>query len=263
MASVECLEPVLDRNELIDFLDETLVQTEENPDGMLFEEDSISLTTSNGTTHTLWRYRFVSDLQWMLLKRYGFANILRPKNGESDKLQRSASLAKVLMKLYEADETLIAASLASLLRDLGSKDLARRYHRMAEYSGHRTLMRDQAFPWEYGRAVKFLNQAVEAMLKFFPDTESLAVAQKACELALHTENKSDEAQALYLHAIILFRTKEFQSPRNLAKSSLDIRQLIRESVIFGMWRTHCACLVILQVIFKSRRLHSTYRLSTR
>jgi tetratricopeptide (TPR) repeat protein len=110
---------------------------------------------------------------------------------------------------------------------------------MAEYSGHRNLMREQAFllcslnkdtwePWEYRRAVNFLNTAVEAMVKFFPDVETLAVAQKACELAQHAEDKYAEGKAFYLHAMMRFRMKEFQTARNLAKISLGIRQLIRD-----------------------------------
>jgi energy-coupling factor transporter ATP-binding protein EcfA2 len=133
-----------DRDELIDFLDEKLIQTEDNPDGLLVEGDSVNIIASDGATHTLWRYNFVSDLYWIALEQYGFANQPRPGKSNSEKREKSAALAKALIATYATEERLVAAPLARLLGDIGDREAARQYRQMADYVAEHAAMREQA-----------------------------------------------------------------------------------------------------------------------
>jgi tetratricopeptide (TPR) repeat protein len=227
-----------DSDELIDFLDEELVQTEDNPDGLLLEDESVSITMPGGATRTLWRYSFVSDLHWTALARYGFADQQRPGKGDSEKLEKSAALAQALIETYAPEERLVAAPLARLLRDIGQRETAQHYQRMADYAADRAVMREQALhlltinkdewgQWECGRVAKFLIEAGKVMGNVFPFSEMLAVSEEACKLAHRAKDESDEAYAHYLCGVSLHVEGENRVARDRVSNALDIWQRIR------------------------------------
>jgi tetratricopeptide (TPR) repeat protein len=222
-----------DRDELIDFLDDALVQTEEKPDGLLIEDKSISITMPDGVTRILWRYRFVSDLHWTVLDRYGFAEQPRPNKTGTEKLEMSAALTKALIETYTPEERLVAAPLARLLGYLGDKATAQHFQRMADYTTGRAMMREQALyllainkdewgKWECGRAAKFLIEAGKAMNNAFPHSETLTVLEGACKLARQANDEIDEAYTQYLYGFLLLEEGEYRAARDRASDSLDI-----------------------------------------
>ena len=60
-----------DTDEFVDFLDEALRLSEEQPSGLLEDLGMIEITTSVTTSHLLYRYGFVSELHWFTLDKYG------------------------------------------------------------------------------------------------------------------------------------------------------------------------------------------------
>ncbi len=226
-----------DRDELIDFLDAVLTQSEDNPDGLLLEDDGIEIHEPDGTTRTVWRYSFVSDLHWMALERYGFAIEPRPGKQGSQKLEKSAALINALREIYAPEERYAAAPLARLLREVGDGETARHYQRMADYAAKREVMREQALhllivnkdhwePWQCERAGKFLIEAGRAMMNAFPHHETLSVCEEACRLARRAKNREDEAHAQYLCGFILHAEGENKLARERANDSLHIFRLL-------------------------------------
>jgi tetratricopeptide (TPR) repeat protein len=228
-----------DRDELIDFLDEALVQSEDNPDGLLLEDEAVNIPTPDGATRTLWRYRFVSDLHWMALERYGFSNEQRPERSDTERLEKCAALAEALIENYAPEERLVAAQLARLLREIGQHEAAQRYQRMSDYAAKREVMREQALylltvskddwdQWQYENVARFLIEAGQAMVNAFPYQETLAVLEEAHKMAQRAKSYQDEAHALYLSGFILRAEGEYTLARERANDSLDICLRIRK-----------------------------------
>jgi tetratricopeptide (TPR) repeat protein len=224
-----------ERDELVDFLDDNLVQSEEIPDGLLLEEESVVFTLPDGTRRTLCRYSFVSDLQWMMLERYGFAGTHRPEGAGSFKLKQAAALVKALTGLYEPDRRLVARPLARLLREMGSDDGAQHYQRMSDYTAQHALLREQAFflmaldkdnwgQWEYKRAVKFLNEAFWLMYTSIPYAESIAIGKESCNLAHHAGDLEAKARALYGYGYMSYAVTDYQTAQKMGEDSLEIYQ---------------------------------------
>lgn len=80
-----------DRDELVDFLDDTLVRGEDRPEGVLVEEESVPIDDPRSGRRYLCRYAFTSDLYWLTLGRYGLA--------DSRKAGVSLTLARALAEL--------------------------------------------------------------------------------------------------------------------------------------------------------------------
>jgi tetratricopeptide (TPR) repeat protein len=226
-----------DRDELIDFLDEELVQTEDNPDGLLFEDDSVSITMPDGSTRTLWRYNFASDLHWMALKQYGFSDQPRPGKGNSEKLEMSEALAKALIETYAPEERLVAAQLARLLRETGYVEASLKYQQIANYAARREVMREHALyllsinkdEWDQlrcGFVAKFLIEAGEEMFDAVPHYETLEVLEEACKLAKRAKYSDVVAQAHYSCGFVLHAEGKYTSATESAQNSLDIFRLI-------------------------------------
>jgi len=228
-----------DRDDLIDFLDERLVQSEDNPDGLLLEDDNVNVLRPDGATRTLWRYSFVSDLHWLALDRYGFANEQRPDKSDSERWEKTAALVNTLEETYAPEERLVAAPLARLLQRIGHTEAAQHYQRMADYSADRELMRQRALylltinkddwdPSQWGLAARFLIEAGKAMLNACPHQETRAVLEEAGTLAHRADCKSDEAYARYLCGYISRCEGDHKSARDDANTSFDIFSRLRE-----------------------------------
>ena len=222
-----------DRDDLIDFLDENLVQSDHNPDGVLLEDDSVSIGKPDGSVTNLWCYRFVSELHWLALERHGFAETERPDKGSSERREKTAAFVKALKETYAPEERLIAATLARLLRDLGSTKESQEYQRIANYAANHSLMREQALylltinkdDWEErrcGETAKFLIDAGRVMVHAVPHEETRMVLVEAVKLAQRAKNKIDEAKAFGRYGFVLLLEGEMESARDNALNALKI-----------------------------------------
>lgn len=227
-----------DRDELIDFLDDELVQTEENPGGLLLDEGGVTVAAPDGSARTLWRYSFVSDLHWMALSCYGFTDERRPGAEDSERLEKCAAMADALIETYADDDRLAAAPLARLLRDLGDTEAARHYQRMADFTADRLFMRDHALhlltvnkdewgPLECARTAEFLIAAGKTMSDTSPHSETLAVFEEALEMARHANVKHTEAYAQLNCGHFLFLEGQYRAARDRNNESLQLYRSIK------------------------------------
>ena len=227
-----------DRDELIDFLDEKLVQTEENPDGLLLDEGGITVAAPDGSSRTLWRYSFASDLHWIILSRHGFTDERRPGAEDSERMEKCAAMADALIETYADDERLAAAPLARLLRDLGDTEAARYYQRLADYAADHLFMREHALhlltvnkdewgPLESARTAEFLLAAGSAMSHTSPHSETLAVFEEALKMARHADDKHNEAYAQNKCSYILFLEGQYRAARDRGNEALQLYRSIR------------------------------------
>lgn len=226
-----------DRDELIDLLDDRLVQSDTNPDGILLEEGGIQISAPDGPTKTFWRYSFVSELHWLALERYGFANEERPNKTQTEKLEMTDRLTGALIDLYGPEARLVAPALARLLRTLGRNEIAEHYQRTSNYGAERELMREHALrlvnidkdDWgqlECGRSALFLIEAGGAMFDVFAYSETLAVAEEAQKLAHRANHIETEARALFLSGTILHAGGEINLASDRALQSLNLYRSI-------------------------------------
>ncbi len=229
-----------DRDDLIDFIDETLVQTDDKPDGLLLEDGSISIAKPDGSITNLWCYRFVSELHWLALERHGFAETERPDKGSSERREKTATLVKALKETYAPEERLIAATLARLLRELGRTEETQKFQRIANYAAHHSLMREQALyvltvnkdDWEErrcGEAAKFLTDAGRAMLNAFPHAETRMVFVEAVKLAHRAKNQIEEATASCACGFVLMLQGEMESARNRVVNALKFFEQVSDA----------------------------------
>jgi hypothetical protein len=167
-----------DRDELIDFFDDHLVASDEQPDGVLRDDGGGTIEDPATGQRTLWRYAFVSDLHWHALNRYGLT--------DSERKQLSLTLARTLASLYAPEEKLIARALARLFKACGDEASATRYRRTADYTTSREAMHQQATlmmavnkdDWDEGRcrqATAMFVAAGKQMRPAYPFEETLSV----------------------------------------------------------------------------------------
>ena len=229
-----------DRNDLIDFVDENLVQSDDNPDGLLLEDGSVSIAKPDGSITNLWYYRFVSELHWLALERHGFAETERPDKGSSERLEKTATLVEALKETYAPEDRLVAATLARLLRDLASTEESQEYQRMANYAANRTLMREHALnlltvnkddweEWRCGQTAKFLIDAGRVMLNAFPHEETRMVFEEAVKLAHRAMNEIEEATASSACGFVLMLEGEMESARYRVVNALNFFEQVHDA----------------------------------
>jgi hypothetical protein len=188
-----------DRDELVDFLDDTLVQGEERPKGVLVEDESVPIDDPRIGRRYLCRYAFTSDLYWLTLERYGLPDSRKP--------EVSLSLARALAELYAPDEQQVARTIARLYEADGDHSSAVRYQRMADYRGGHEVLRWQALAilsapkehwshWAYLRNTTLLLEAGYKMTHAYPFSETLAVFEAAYDMARRTGVREDQAEVL-------------------------------------------------------------------
>jgi tetratricopeptide (TPR) repeat protein len=254
----------VDRDELIDFFDETLVQSEDNPGGILLDEGGIKVTKPDGSTPTLWRYGFVSELHWLALERHGFAEIERPGKMGSERLEKTAILIAALREAYAPEERLAAVPLARLHRYLGNTDESQQYQRVTNYSANRSLMRDHALKlaavkkddWDEGRCgeiAKFLIEAGRVMINAFPHDETLTVLEEAGSLARRANSELGEAEAHSLSGLVFLDEDRTESARYSAIQALNIFERANWAGRIGN-----TTLLLAEIDFKEGRYQDAY-----
>lgn len=219
-----------DPDELMDFLDETLLTCERNPDGLLTEVGFITVNDHDGE-RKLFRYSFATDLFWMTLNRYGLTT--------EETHDLAYRLGQILIDLYSPQERQIARTLATLFRLAGDKDSETKYQRMADFdmtvSVNRllakcilSLPKDEWNESDYVRAISQMLDAGVAMFGHCPYSETLQVFEKAYEMADKYRQYTDKAAALIHRAKVLLAMGEYGSARALLPRLYRLRSSIKE-----------------------------------
>jgi tetratricopeptide (TPR) repeat protein len=229
------------RNDLIDLLDD-LLQSDENPDGILIEDGLVNIPMVNGEPRTLWLYRFVSDLHWFAIDRFGFADQQRPEHGDTEKLEKSAALIRGLTHVYQTKKRLVASSLARLFRAVGAEEAAEHYQKMSDYAVGHELMRERALSllnidktnweqWQCSRASRLLIEAGHSMESTFPLCETLSVFEEAADLARRAADPETEADAYNGSGYILLNEGAYEPARECGARALAIARKIGDRLI--------------------------------
>ena len=219
-----------ERDDLIDFFDDHLVASAERADGILHEDDSVTIEDEQTGERTLWRYAFVSDLHWHALQsRYSLT--------AAEQKQLSLALAHTLAALYSPEERLIARTLARLFKVGGDETSARNHQRAADYVTSRAALRQQALwlmainkdDWDKDRcrqATQLLMTAGKQMQVAYPFEEILSVFEAAQQMACRASVTVDQAYALYYCGFVLLDSGNYPAAREKFNRSLEIFQQI-------------------------------------
>ena len=193
-----------DEDELIDTIDDVLLwDRESNPDGLLLETQSIALAGQE----TLWRYRFAEYFHWQALTEYGFTR--------EQLIDSRQNMIRALHETYEPETEHVAGTLARLYREIGAKDQAGHFQRIADFRIPREQIRDNALrlievdkddwnTWDLRQTTRFLLEAVQLMMPLCPYEETLSVAGESYRLAQKTNSRYEMAFAsLYCGHLLL------------------------------------------------------------
>jgi len=237
--TAQALARVFNRNhdELMDFLDKTLLVCEENPDGLLTEVGFLTINDYHGEKN-LFRYSFTTDLFWMTLNRYGLTT--------TDIPDLAHRLGQILIDEYSPQERQIARTLARLFRLAGDKDSKIKYQRMADFdmsvSANRllakhilSLPKDEWNKFDYVRAISQVLDAGIAMYGCCPYSETLQVFEEVYEMALEYRQYTDKASALIYRADVLLAMGEYGSARALLPRLYRLRSRIKDKSL----EAHC------------------------
>lgn len=218
-----------DKDELIDFLDDTLAQNDDCPDGILQEDESVTINDPNTGPRTLWCYRFASDLHWQALLRYGLT--------KAEQSQASLALAHALIEAYSPEEKQIAQTLARLFKTGGDQGKATHYQRMADYGLMRedlrqhtlymmSLNKDDWNEWDCQQATALFIAAGLKMSGAYPHAETLAVFEAAYEMACRSRLKYDQALALYYCGMLYTESGNYGVAQERSQKALQMFQQI-------------------------------------
>ena len=187
-------------DDFIDFLDDHLARSEDQPYGLIQELDSIPITDGQ-EVRTLWSYTFASDLFWYTLQQF--------HQDPSLQAQRCARLAAGLEAVYAPQERNIAHTLARLHAAAGNQQQAYHYRWMAHnqaqaqatYVQARLLMQIDKSGWsalEQGWVARQLNEAAETICLTHPFQDTLDIASAAHSAALLANLPGEQARAFNL-----------------------------------------------------------------
>lgn len=217
-----------DVDELIDFLDDVLLQNEEKPDGILREEQFLTLEVPQ--KRALRRYSFISDWHWQVIDRYALT--------KGEKKQKSADMLKALLVTYEGEEQHTASAVARLFRFLGYKEEAKQYQIMADYTATReskhklalrfiTLKTDDMDARQCSHAAMFLLQMAKEMKKH-PAQDRIDIFDAATHLAVRGQVKRVQAEALHNSGFNNFAIGQFSIAQNKALDAHHLFKQIRD-----------------------------------
>jgi tetratricopeptide (TPR) repeat protein len=195
-----------DADELIDELDEHLLAGPERPDGLLEEAGFVALAdpraTTDGEGEGRWvsRYRFVSELHWRTLRRYGL-----PGRERHDGCR---ALAAALERVLQPEPERAAAQIASLLREAGDHQAAAAWQIQAEFgaavpvveASARLLLAQDTSGWDrfdHAQAARQLGHATFLLWHHRPVGMVLGVAEGWAQTAQAANWPAQHARALY------------------------------------------------------------------
>ncbi|MDQ5807165.1 MAG: tetratricopeptide repeat protein [Actinomycetota bacterium] len=218
----------LDRDDVIDFLDDGLTADDEGTSALLVEAGRVDVDDEDGR-RTLWRSRFSTQLDWMTLHHYGLT--------ATERQQRAASLAPALQRLYGAEAHRVAHVIARLYGLAGDHVAADRFRRTSRLGVERDVLvwrarRVLAAPepedrLERQRAGEVLLAAATSLYTSGPFPDGLTFAEAARRLAVRTR---DRAYALYLAAWFLSRMRDDERARPCLEQALREYEACRDAL---------------------------------
>jgi tetratricopeptide (TPR) repeat protein len=222
-----------DPNELMDFLDETLLVCEKNPDGLLAEVGFLTINDYHGERN-LFCYSFATDLFWMTLNRYGLTTEETP-----DLAHR---LGQILIDEYSPQERQIARTLARLFRLAGDIDSVIKYQSLADFDMDvsanlllvkhiLSLPKDEWNKFDYARAISQMLDAGLAMYTCCPHSETLQVFKEAYKMAYKYRQYTDAAKALIFQGDVLIDMGDYASARALLPRLHKLKSSIKDRSI--------------------------------
>ena len=188
----------VDRDGLIDFLDDALGSDDQRPDGLLIDDGFEPIRDELGTRH-LATYRFARQSDWLTLRHHGC--------DDHERRRLSGRLADALLRLYGPEAHRVALTASRLYLAARQVDRARSCQRVADVGESRHLILRRAWnilnaekptqPAFQIRASRTLIAAADTLSESGPYTDGLRLAEAAYDLAPVQE---DRATALYLVA---------------------------------------------------------------
>jgi hypothetical protein len=229
-----------DTDELIDELDQHLLASPDRPDGLLEEAGFAYLTVPHATPNdgegedwVVHRYRFVSELYWRTLRRYGLLG--------RERQDSCRALAAALQQVWQLEPERAAAEIATLLRQAGDIQAAKSWHAMAEFgvsvpmveASARRLLAQDTSGWDrfaHAQAARQLHYATQLLRDHRPVDLVLKVAQgwaRAADAAGWQVQHADAVRTcggLYRRRWELDAALEcYRQARRLAVAADDIR----------------------------------------
>lgn len=213
-----------DEDELIDTIDDFLLwDREDNPDGLLLETEAITVAGER----TLWRYRFSDHFHWQALAQNGFT--------KDELVAAHPTLIRALHEAYDPDTLYVAGALARLCREIGAKEMARQFQRIADFRIPREQIREKALhllainkdgwnEWELRQATSYLLEAAGVMMPLSPYEETLSVAEEAYRLAQSTGSRYEAAFACLYCGELLLDLGDYLGAQGKYTQALDISQ---------------------------------------
>jgi tetratricopeptide (TPR) repeat protein len=210
------------RDEVIDRIDETLVQDDEHPDGLLVEAGAVLVNDETGK-RSLWRYRFAAELDWWTLRHHGLS--------ENEQRDLSLRLAQAMRALYGGEAHRVAPILARLYKAAGQVDQAGYYRHMSEIDVGREVVQwrartvlsslDPGDRFERHRASQILLAAAQALFHSGPFDDGLEFALGALRLA---DQQRDQALALYFSGVARMHQGDIPQSRRDLDRTLELQR---------------------------------------
>jgi tetratricopeptide (TPR) repeat protein len=221
-----------DSDEIIDFIDEYLIQSDDNKNGFLWEESNFTINNSDTRTHTLCTYRFVSDLYWLTYDRYGITDA-------TQRIETGKELGHILIGLYTPEEDSIAKNLARIWRIAGEDELANKYLRIANFNHSLDALYQQAMMvisiqkddweyWDYQWAIDLFTVLSEKMIFKYPFSECLIIYQELYEMTIivfGSEHRNTIISLIKL-ALLYHEHGKYEDAEPLLKQALAIREKV-------------------------------------
>lgn len=218
-------------DDLINYCDE-LVQSNENPDGLLMELDPFTITDKYSVPHHLCCYQFSDNLFWMIFDRYGITN-------QDERVKRSKEMAETLFNLYTPEEYRIATTLARLFKYAGDVERSNQYQRMVDFNQNINLLYQQATAiinspkddwndWDYRWAIGLLSALSEKMKYHFSFLECELIFKKAYNLAVNHYGPEFNTTIFCLNDLGIFYVEygKHEEAEPLLKQVLEIRERV-------------------------------------
>lgn len=218
----------LDRSEeeLVDLFDDTLALDGEHVDGVVCPDELVVLDDPSGWRHLL-RYRFASELDWLMLYDHGLK--------DSRRRAAAQTLARALVATYAGHTQRVAHVLTRLFETAHDPHSARRFRRIHDAGASRavTLWRAHAILDEpdpvdrYARRRKsqiLLAGAAELLRSDEWDT-GLRLAEAAYRLA---PLRFDQADALYLSGAFHLEAADAELARRKLMMAAELRREIAD-----------------------------------
>ena len=206
----------LDRDELIDWLDDEFVANSGN-DGAPIEEYEVSELQDPADPRQkrfVCRYRFRSSIYWAALNR---DYELSSENPWPTREQACRAYAESLISVYAADCWLVARTISSLLAQAGSLKDAEFYGQLWDLRGPRDLYREVLLD-----DLRFLQNASEEG-NSLELRQALVIARRVYRMASALEGVCDDGEDLQgyqaTRALAISITQAAPSARQLVKKS--------------------------------------------